>query len=796
MSDLEISEPIAQKSEEIAISFALFASMKSTQPKMDALSLTQFLAMFEEHAVIADKHSGKLWSPTTYADGASRKSANVEAIAALVVDVDDGTPFAELQAKLEPFRYVVHTSHSHTSAHPKYRVVLPLATPISSSEWSNAWQRLNLFVAGHADPATKDPARMYFLPSMPPGAEGHFARQHEGRLISVDELPALPSVRPMLNLVQGGTKVSLRSDKLDVDDLSLYEDGQTGLAQVLQRCHFMRWASAPGTQHEVSEPEWMAMLSNACRFQGGRDFAHEASCHHDGYTPEKTDERLARYLAQSGPVTCSYIQSLGFDRCPSGGCVNPSGESTGAPAGLASWPSEFKQDEIPHPVILRSFLDSAFPEGLLYANGEYHRYRAGAYEQLDEKAEVQQPIARFLGNAAKANFIGKLAELLAIQQAQTDTGFTPNLNYLCVSNGTLNLNTFELEPHSPKHRLRTRLNLSWDPGASCPRFLAYLDGVFLHDADKADKIAFVQQWLGYLLVPDASLQKMLWLVGAGANGKSVLLSVVNALVGEANISHAMLDSFHLSHVRAELDGMLVNVAGEMAADSMINDGYIKAIVAGDSIEASRKYKPSMSFRPFVRLMAATNNLPRTNDLTHGFFRRTLILSFNRKFTQHEQNPNLVKELLEELRGILAWAVAGLRTLRQQGHFTIPASSDAALEHYRAEANPVKLFADECLVASPSSRARSRDLLAVHEEWCRQYGFKSRTDVTFGRALGELGFDQVRSNGVRYWRIALTPAGREYALGRGMGSSLLGVAANDSLDVVSAADSELASRYNV
>ncbi len=195
MSDIAIVESDAVREGSSIISVASFASMTDALPKMATLSLAQFLAQFEQHTVIADKHSGKLWSPTIYADGANRKSTNVVAITALVVDVDDGTPFAELEAKLAPFHYVVHTSHSHTPAHPKYRVVLPLATPVVSTEWPHVWQRLNLFVDGHADRATKDPARMYFLPSMPSGAEGHFARQNEGRLISIDDLPVLPTSR-------------------------------------------------------------------------------------------------------------------------------------------------------------------------------------------------------------------------------------------------------------------------------------------------------------------------------------------------------------------------------------------------------------------------------------------------------------------------------------------------------------------------------------------------------------------------------------------------------------------------
>lgn len=100
MSDIAIVELDAVREGSSIISVASFASITDALPKMATLSLAQFLAQFEQHTVIADKHSGKLWSPTIYADGANRKSTNVVAITALVVDVDDGTPFAELEAKL------------------------------------------------------------------------------------------------------------------------------------------------------------------------------------------------------------------------------------------------------------------------------------------------------------------------------------------------------------------------------------------------------------------------------------------------------------------------------------------------------------------------------------------------------------------------------------------------------------------------------------------------------------------------------------------------------------------------
>lgn len=775
-----------------SVRFARFIGLKDPKPKMQSLPLEGFMSLFEQRKLVPDKHMGTPWSPTVYADGASRKSANVEAITALVVDVDDGTPFATLKERLEPFLYVVHTSHSHTEAHPKYRVVLPLTAPVPAVEWESVWQRMNLLVDGHADPATKDPARIYFLPSMAPGAVGHFSERHEGKLITVEDLPVLP-VQPVYPLVPM-RKGAAGAKTMDADELGQYEGEQRELREMCKRCHFIRWAAHPQNQNQVPEPLWMAMLSNVSRYRGGREFAHEASRYHDEYSPEETDERLVRHREQSGPITCNWIRAQGFKGCPNGGCVLPSGVPTAAPAGLGTWPEYFDHKTIPHPIILRSFVTSVFPDGFIYANGEFYSYWQGAYDMLDATAEVKHRLSAFLGFSATAPFLNSLHDLLAIQQAWTTAEFAPNLNYLCLTNGTLNLRTGQLEAHSPNHRLKTRLEVPWDQDAKCPKFLAYLESVFEGDEDKEVKITFIRQWMGYLLVPDASQQKMVWLVGAGANGKSVLLDIIRALVRPENVSNAMMDTFHISHVRAELQGKLVNISSEIAADSMINDGYVKAIVAGDTLEASRKYKPSFSFRPVVRLMAATNNLPRTNDLSHGFFRRTIIVPFNRKFADHEQNPNLVKELLEELPGILVWAVEGLHQVREQGRFTIPPSSVEAGEEYRLEANPVQLFAQECLVASTTNRISNKSLHDLYEAWCQENGFKSCNPATLGKRLGELGFAAVKSNGFRGRKVVPTPLGEDLARNHGVGGIGRG-AESSTVDHV-AATRDLARSYIV
>jgi hypothetical protein len=66
----------------------------------------------------------------------------------------------------------------------------------------------------------------------------------------------------------------------------------------------------------------------------------------------------------------------------------------------------------------------------------------------------------------------------------------------------------------------------FQPEADFPQFLAFLQEILEHDQER---VALLQQWFGYLLVGDTSLQKFLILVGEGANGKTVIDALARTL---------------------------------------------------------------------------------------------------------------------------------------------------------------------------------------------------------------------------------------------------------------------------
>jgi hypothetical protein len=171
------------------VDIALFAGIDRPALQRRTVAQGDLVDLLTTFDILDDKRQGRCWSPTRYADGAtSRGNAGVEAVSCLVFDCDRVEPN---WARLGPYQYVAHTTYQHTADHPRWRLVLPLASPAAAEQWSWTWRRAHAALCPEADPSCKDPSRQYYLPSHPPGVQPD-ARCHEGRLLDPAALPELP----------------------------------------------------------------------------------------------------------------------------------------------------------------------------------------------------------------------------------------------------------------------------------------------------------------------------------------------------------------------------------------------------------------------------------------------------------------------------------------------------------------------------------------------------------------------------------------------------------------------------
>lgn len=247
-----------------------------------------------------------------------------------------------------------------------------------------------------------------------------------------------------------------------------------------------------------------------------------------------------------------------------------------------------------------------------------------------------------------------------------------------------------------REKISFMINSVYSESSECRKWEKFLFEITNGDNELMDVL---QEFCGYCLLPSTKFEKSIVLLGSGANGKSTFLSVWGHVIGSENISNVSMDELGNPFSRISMYGKLINLSSEMDASEVTNSSYFKSIVSGDSIEASYKFKSSISFRPFCKLMFAMNSLPKIRDRELGFFRKVIFIPFNQCFLG-SPNRNLAEELKEEAPGILSWAIRGLERLYRNNCFTESKASDRILDMFRKENNTGYSFIYDNLELSP------------------------------------------------------------------------------------------------
>lgn len=350
---------------------------------------------------------------------------------------------------------------------------------------------------------------------------------------------------------------------------------------------------------------------------------------------------------------------------------------------------------------------------IVFDEGEFWRWNGTVWSKID-RMDVQRTLLHASEWACWDNgpirinraTINSVLELAEVEAGAGARGFFADAQAgIAFRNGFAMVD--EDGPHmtSNVHELRARHlhPYDFDVEAECPRWEAFLDGLFDGDRDAEEKKLVLQQFVGACLVGVATqYQRALMLVGSGSNGKSTLVNVIEALFPEGSVSAVSPQEMSSDRHVPALVGSLLNLVSDIPIRDLKETGGFKQVISGDAVAARPVYENPFRFRPRAGHIFSCNTLPLADDMTHGFFRRWIVLTFNREFRPEEQVPHseLIPSLLEELPGIMAWALRGAADLMKARRFFIPSSSQAAMEDWRQVGDQVLSFLDEAVVRIP------------------------------------------------------------------------------------------------
>lgn len=402
----------------------------------------------------------------------------------------------------------------------------------------------------------------------------------------------------------------------------------------------------------------------------------------------------------------------------------------------------------------RDLARATLDENLVYAADGFYLWRESGVWAPAHEREIRKRIGDVLksnGLPVKDRAVAGVANVLKDEAYDTGIKFDePQANRVNVSNGALELegSTWTLREHRREDYLTSQLPVAYDPDATCPRFDQFLQEIFSGDKDAADKALLIREMFGYSLLPTCRYERFFLLVGQGANGKSVLLNLIKALVGAPSCSAVEPGRLDNRFQRAHVHRKLVNIVPELPKGAIIADASMKSFSSGDLVTAEHKGKDPFDFSPFATFITGTNCMPHSRDLSHGMERRAVILQFNQSFTGRADR-NLGDKLLKELPGILASVLRAFSGVAERGDFTLPASCKEAGEDWRRDCDQVATWVSECctIMEDPSMNLFTpfTDAYDSFKAWCDLMGVKHAVSGgEFGNRLEALGAKRDRS----------------------------------------------------
>ena len=132
----------------------------------------------------------------------------------------------------------------------------------------------------------------------------------------------------------------------------------------------------------------------------------------------------------------------------------------------------------------------------------------------------------------------------------------------------------------------------------------------------------------FLIVPS---KNVFFLLGEGANGKSVYLDVLTHVFGSGNISNVEMSGLIEPFQRIRLYSSILNISSETQSDVKGAESVFKQLVVGDSVNGCYKGKDFKEFRTRAKFISACNDYIKSRDVTTGFLRRICFVSFNARF---------------------------------------------------------------------------------------------------------------------------------------------------------------------
>lgn len=287
--------------------------------------------------------------------------------------------------------------------------------------------------------------------------------------------------------------------------------------------------------------------------------------------------------------------------------------------------------------------------------------------------------------------------------------------------------TARVDPHDRKDLITNCIPAEYDPGGPAPESKEF-DAFLRRIQPNEEMRSFIQRWFG-LSMTGIPVQKLAFLYGHGANGKSVLVDLIcrimdtyaasapiEALTGQSRRggSDATPELMPLIHAR-------IVRASEPEQGERFKESMIKSLTSGEPVAVRALHSDFVFIKTYFKMTISGNHKPEIRGTDDGIWRRVLLIPFDVQIPEAERDPDLGERLWQKERdGVLAWMIDGLVDYLQGG-LRIPDQVIQATDGYRKDSDPVGAFLTECAIMDGDDFILSKDMIDAFNFWLEENG---------------------------------------------------------------------------
>ena len=265
--------------------------------------------------------------------------------------------------------------------------------------------------------------------------------------------------------------------------------------------------------------------------------------------------------------------------------------------------------------------------------------------------------------------------------------------------------------------------------------------------------------MGYCLTGSTAEQKMFIALGAGSNGKNVLLDTVQELAGgycKTIPPEALMatrhdaDSERPSPTAATLAGARLAISSESRDGQKLDVALVKRHTGGGYMTARLMRENTFRFFISHKLVLMTNHRPALDHLDDALRGRLHLIPFDRKWNRpgHPERdatvPDGDKDLMDKLRseaaGILAWLVEGALKYAQDG-LEPPEEVLQATRTYFATEDPISRWLEGYDRCEAKAGTGATELFSQFADWKLHNAKPGQSAPETSNAMGRILHDR-------------------------------------------------------